>query len=147
VAETNIPQPMDAAGEFAVYTNKEQGKEWIMMKKSDAAKANKSHKSRSPKGGHAERSGGEARPNKAEGHREKKRETRPSADNNKAQPDKAEDRRKKDREIRPSSGNDKAFDDVEKLVSGKKSKDGCLPKVLMMFLLFSVVGTYFYLSL
>jgi hypothetical protein len=93
-----------------------------MMKKSDAAKANKSHKSRSPKGGHAERSGGDARPDKAEGRREKKRE------------------------IRPSAGNDKTFDDVEKLVSGKKSKGGCLPKVLMMFLLFSVVGTYFYLS-
>lgn len=93
------------------------------MKKSDADKANKSHKSRSPKGGHAERSGGEARPNKAEGHREKKRE------------------------MKPSAGNGKGFDDLEKLVSGKKSKDGCLPKVLMMFLLFSVVGTYFYLSL
>jgi hypothetical protein len=120
---------MDVIGEYAVYTNKEQGKGWIMMKKSDADKANKSHKShksRSPKGGHAERSGGEARPNKAEGHREKSRE------------------------MKPSAGNDKAFDDVEKLVSGKKSKDGCLPKVFMMFmmfLLFSVVGTYFYLSL
>ena len=93
-----------------------------MVKRSDVAKANKPHKSRSPKEGHAQRSGRQARP------------------------DTAEDHRKKNHEIRPSAGNDKAFDDVEKKVSVKKSKDGCLPKVLMMFLLFSVVGTFVYFS-
>ncbi|MDP1544651.1 MAG: hypothetical protein Q8L87_01415 [Anaerolineales bacterium] len=127
VAEMQIPQPMDAAGEFASYTDKEQGKGEIMPKKSDANKAGKSHKSHSPKQGRGER------PDKAGGQQKKDREIKPGG------------QQKKNREIKPAASNDKAFDGIEKLSGGKKSKDGCLPKVFVLLLPFAGVGAYLFL--
>jgi hypothetical protein len=92
-----------------------------MPKKSDAAKANKSHKARSPKPGRAQKPSRGERPGKAGG------------------------RQKKDREIKPAASTDKAFDGIEKLSGGKKSKDGCLPKVFMLLLPFAGVGAYIFL--
>lgn len=94
-----------------------------MVKKSGTAKANKSHKShksRSPKEGPAKSSGWGARRNKVGGRR---------------------------KQIKSSAGNDNAFGNIKKLATGKKSKNGCLPKVFMMLLLFTVVGASFFLSL
>ena len=93
-----------------------------MAKPSNAAKANKSQKSRSPKKGHAQSSGLRAKPDKAGGHF------------------------KKGHEKKASARNDKAFRDIEKMAKGNKSKDGCLPKIFMMFLPFMVIGAYFFLS-
>jgi hypothetical protein len=97
-------------------------KEQKMPKKSKPAKAGKSQKGHSPKQGHAQKPGRGERPGKAGG------------------------QQKKGREIKPSSGNDNAFDGIEKLAGGKKSKDGCLPKVFMLLLPFVAVGAYFFLS-
>lgn len=44
--------------------------------------------------------------------------------------------------------NDKAFDSSGRQAgSGKKSKDGCLPKLLMLLLPFTAVGVYFFTKL
>jgi hypothetical protein len=98
-----------------------------MPKKSDAAKANKSHKARSPKPGRAQKPSRGERPGKTGGR-------------------KAGGQQKKGREIKPAASTDKAFDGIEKMSGGKKSKDGCLPKVFMLLLPFVAVGAYFFLS-
>ncbi|WKZ37442.1 MAG: hypothetical protein QY332_05795 [Anaerolineales bacterium] len=109
-----------------------------MAKKSDAAKANKSHKAHSSKQGRTQKPSRGERPDKAGGRTQK-----PGRGE---RPDKAGGRQKKAREIKPSSGNDNAFDGIEKLAGGKKSKDGCLPKVFMLLLPFMAVGVYFFLK-
>ena len=110
---------MDVVGEFAFYTDNKQRKGKIMAKPSNPGKANKSHKSSSPKEGHAKSSGLGARPDKGV---------------------------KNGHEKKMSARNDKAFRDVEKMAKGNKSKNGCLPKLFMMFLPFMVLGAYFLLS-
>jgi hypothetical protein len=92
----------------------------IMSKGSNAAKANKSDKSRSAREGHGQ--GWGVKPNKTGG------------------------RYKKGSDKKVSAGNDKAFDNIKKSAAGNKSKSGCLPKVFTMFMLFTVVGTYLFLS-
>lgn len=90
-----------------------------MPKKSGVTKANKSHKAHSP---------GQNRSQKpVRGERTNK---------------KAGGNQKRNREIKPTSGNDNAFDSIGKLTSGKKSKDGCLPKLFMLLLPFTAVGVY-----
>lgn len=94
-----------------------------MPKKSDAAKADKSHKTHSPKQGRAQKSSRGERPDKAVG------------------------RQKKDRKIKPPVSTDKVVDGIEKLPGGRKSKDGCLPKVFMLLLPFAGIGAYIFLHL
>jgi hypothetical protein len=89
-----------------------------MAKPSNVAKANKSHKSRSPKEGRG------------------------------AQPEKMGGHSKKGREIKRFAGKDKeALRDIKKMAKGTKSKGGCLPKLFMMFLPFMLVGAYFFLNM
>ena len=94
-----------------------------MAKPSNAGKASKSH---SPKEGRAKSSGLGARSDKASGHF------------------------KKSHEKKMSAGKGNAFGDFEKMdkkmSKGDKSKNGCLPKLFMMFLPFMVIGAYFVLS-
>lgn len=90
-----------------------------MPKKSGAAKANKSHKAHSPGQNRSQKPvRGEPTNKKAVGHQ------------------------KRNREIKPTGGNDNAFESIGKLTSGRKSKDGCLPKLFMLLLLFTAVGAY-----
>jgi hypothetical protein len=91
-----------------------------MSKGSNAAKAHKSHKSRSANESPAKGSGWGVQRNKVGVHR------------------------KQIREIKSSTKNDNK---VKKFAAGQKSKNGCLPKVLMVLLLFSFVGAYFVFSL
>lgn len=123
MAELRIPQPMDVVGEFVFYTDEELGKGNIMSKGSNAAKAHKSHKSRSANESPTKGSGWGVQRKKVGGHR------------------------KQIREIKSSSGNDNASDNFKKFAEGKKSKNGCLPRVFMMLLPFMVVGAYFVFSL
>jgi len=63
-------------------------------------------------------------------------------------------RQKKDREMKPSgSGNKNVFDgiekpfaDIKKLSGGKKSKNGCFPKLFMLLLSIVAGAAYFFLG-
>jgi hypothetical protein len=92
-----------------------------MPKKSDAAKANKSHKGFSPKQGKAQKS------SRGEG------------------PGRGIGLQKKNREVKSGAGDDHAFDKIGKSIGGSKPKDGCLPKLFMLLLPFAAVGVYFFL--
>jgi hypothetical protein len=124
---------MDVAGKFASYNDKEYDEGEKMPKKSKSAKASKPQKAHSPKQGRAQKSSRGERPGKAVGRKKNNREGGGGQE-------------KRNREIKPAASNDKAFDAIGKLAGGKKSKDGCLPKVFMLFLPFVAVGTYFFLK-
>ncbi|HUE98791.1 MAG TPA: hypothetical protein VMN99_06025 [Anaerolineales bacterium] len=90
-----------------------------MPKKSGASKVNKSHKAHSPEQNRSKKPVRGERTNKKTGGYQKR-----------------------NREKKPTGGNDNALDSIGKLTGVKKSKDGCLPKLFMLLLLFTAVGVY-----
>ena len=95
-----------------------------MPKKSESGKASKPGKARkehSSKQGRAQKSGREERPGKSGGHG------------------------KKIQEKKINAGNQELAEGFKDLAGGKKSKDGCFPKLFMMALSFMAVGAYFFL--
>ena len=92
-----------------------------MPKKSDVAKANKSHKGFFQKEGKSQKSSRGEGLGRGIG-------------------------RQKNREMKPGAGMDNAFDNIGKSMGGSKPKDGCLPKLFMLLLPFAAVGAYFFLK-
>lgn len=95
-----------------------------MPKKSESGKAGKpgkAQKGQSSKQGLAQKSGRAERHGKSGGHG------------------------KKIQEKKISAGNQELAEGFKDLAGGKKSKDGCFPKLFMLALPFMAVGAYFFL--
>ncbi len=109
---------------------KNKNKEYTMPKKSNSGMANKSHKGHSPKKDPTQKPGPGARPDSGGGQPKKNHESRPTPGH----------------VGKSAGGSDSAFDNIGKLGGGKKSKDGCLPKLFMLLLPFMAFGAYFFLN-
>jgi len=108
-----------------------------MPKKSESVRGSKSNNGHSPMQDRAKKPGrGEASYDGGE-RRKKDREMEPSGSGNKNAFDGIE---------KPKGENDNVFADIKKLSGGKKSKNGCFPKLLMLFLSIAAGAAYFILG-
>jgi hypothetical protein len=88
--------------------------------RSNAAKAKNSHKGNSPSQERTQESGGEASHGNGGEHQ------------------------KQGRGFKQARGNGNPFGGLKNIGGGKNLKDGCLPKLFMLFLPFMAIGTYFF---
>lgn len=127
---------MDAAGEFAFYTDKEQDQGARMPKKSESVRESKSNNEHSPMQDRAKRpEQGEASYNGG-GRQKKDRELKPTGGS----------KNLFDAIEKPKGENDSVFTDMKKMSAGKKSKSGCFPKLFMLLLSIVAGAAYFFLG-
>ena len=93
-----------------------------MAKKSESGKASKAHKEHSSKQGRSQKSGRGERPGKSGGHQKKIQGKKMAGDNQ------------------------ELAEDIKNPAGGKKSKDGCFPKLFMLVLPFVAAAAYLFLK-
>ena len=107
-----------------------------MPKKPELARGNKSDKEHSPMKDRTQKPGrGEASYNGG-GHEKKDREMKPTGSKKNPFGDTGES----------TDGDPNVFDEIKKLSRGKKSKEGCFPKLFMLLLSIMTGAAYFFLG-
>jgi hypothetical protein len=128
---------MDVAGEFTFYTDNEHDQGARMPKKSESVRGSKSDNAHSAMKDRAKKPGREEVSYDGGERRKKDREMVPSGSGNKNAFDGIE---------KPMGENDNVFTDIKKMSGGKKSKNGCFPKLFMLLLSITAGAAYFFLS-
>jgi hypothetical protein len=127
---------MDVAGEFAFYTDREHKKGARMPKKSEPVRAGKSNNEHSPMKERSQKPGQGGVFYSGGGRQKKDRETKPTSGNKNTFDDFE----------KPKGENDNVFTDIKKMSVGKKSKNGCFPKLFMLLLSIVAGAAYFVLG-